>query len=688
MPNQSTQYSYRTSEEFSEPDETFDSKNLVVEPFSSFGHKIENTNLTSGPLVRLESHSNQLVRLPDEQAEPKGRQPDSEWAEILAEDQMPLPDRYPDEYARYKELFYDFCKKSPYHIKTSYKSGFIAPRQKKNKQGEMYSPWCYEDLLIRHLDPERWLASHPYEFAIDQPDVFCLGLRFGDKTKLGCIDFDNKTNVIGVYNTCMVGSDVAQPLPILTLEHVQKIERLYDTFPNRIWCISSATLGLHIWERFTNLKSHRKVEARYRPKLRHIGLRDVEVYPSPRLSHQVLRRPFGKDYYTITDIGLLSDWVDQLEHFDNPSTPAFASIVTSLVDLARREWHRYHRQNGLFLTKSSVNSLNIDDKSHLKKFVYDDVAIPAAFLSEVARIEDWVASGCPKPEPVTSTCSGFTCINKPDSDQPEFSTDCQPVVNKKKGWIEQCIKFATEGLPKDDSLLDAISKLARWFYFVEFFDVPSTERIVETTALLEEFALTKHNGFITTLNNGLIADVESRVGRIVQRAIATSTEQDLFFRIREKRRLGQYANKLMLEPVIRGTASTSTCSGYTCNIKEIDDSPLPDSIHRRLMKVVKSQQMRRRNGEYPFIKFSRRLLNALSKAGGEARIHRDVIFLFMEGKNPNQQHRYKSLLASHGLIYPGWDQYVVQGKRSSLYRLRRPVAKVLGLHRHQRNRTL
>ena len=337
---------------------------------------------------------------------------DPEWAEILAEYALPVQDRFPAEFERYRQLFFDFCRKSPYHIKRSYKGGFVAPRKKRRKDGVLYDPFCYEELLAKHLDRERWWLAHPDDFARDRHEHFWLGLRFGRKTKLGCIDFDNKRNVIGFYNTCMVESDPSRPLPVLTLEHVQQIKRLYDAFRNRIWCISSATLGLHIWEKLPLLFNHRQVEGRYRPKLRRLGLSDVEVYPSPRLSNQAFRRPFGDDYYTITNDGLLSDWVDQLEHFENPGTPRFASIVSCLAELATREWRRYHRYNRLFITKSSVNSLNLDEKPHLEKFVYDDMALPRKFLLELARIATWIKAGCPEAEQDSSSCIAYTCINK------------------------------------------------------------------------------------------------------------------------------------------------------------------------------------------------------------------------------------------------------------------------------------
>ena len=83
-------------------------------------------------------------------------------------------------------------------------------------------------------------------------------------------------------------------------------------------------------------------------------------------------------------------------------------------------------------------------------------------------------------------------------------------------------------------------------------------------------------------------------------------------------------------------------------------------------------RMRRRNGEYPFIKFTRRLLNALWKAGGKGRINRETIYTFSESKNPNQQLHYKNLLANHRLIHGDWENFIKRNQCSSLYRLRKP----------------
>jgi len=37
------------------------------------------------------------------------------------------------------------------------------------------------------------------------------------------------------------------------LDHFKKIKLIYDAFPGRIWCISSATLGIHAWRKHDRL---------------------------------------------------------------------------------------------------------------------------------------------------------------------------------------------------------------------------------------------------------------------------------------------------------------------------------------------------------------------------------------------------------------------------------------------------
>ena len=51
-----------------------------------------------------------------------------------------------------------------------------------------------------------------------------------------------------------------------------------------------------------------------KPRLAAIGLGNTEIHP---MFGRPFRRPFGQDYYTITNGGLLSDWIEQLTFFEN-----------------------------------------------------------------------------------------------------------------------------------------------------------------------------------------------------------------------------------------------------------------------------------------------------------------------------------------------------------------------------------
>ena len=102
----------------------------------------------------------------------------------------------------------------------------------------------------------------------------------------------------------------------MPVEHLQAIKRIYDEFPNRIWCVSSATLGLHIWEKLPMLQDLTTIQVTTKTRLHKIGLGSTEVHPMPG---RAFRRPFGQDYYTITDGGLLENWIDQLNFFENPA---------------------------------------------------------------------------------------------------------------------------------------------------------------------------------------------------------------------------------------------------------------------------------------------------------------------------------------------------------------------------------
>jgi hypothetical protein len=70
-----------------------------------------------------------------------------------------------------------------------------------------------------------------------------------------------------------------------------------------------------------------------------IGLGGTEIHP---MAGRCFRRPFGADYFTITDNGLLTDWREQLHFFDKiAQTPTFTSIYKALRSTVENEWDRH-----------------------------------------------------------------------------------------------------------------------------------------------------------------------------------------------------------------------------------------------------------------------------------------------------------------------------------------------------------
>ena len=243
-----------------------------------------------------------------------------EWLEILQEEHTPLEEFWPDEFRRYQELFVKYLPKSPFHVRRFYGGGFVCQKGR-TKNGEEYFKGCYPGLIAKMLDYERWKKVQYAKQAADNsqderryaPDCW-IALNTGSKSRINAIDYDNKDNVLGYYHETPLEDARPRPLVTLSLEHLQAMKRVYDAFPNRIWCISSLTLGLHIWEVVRFPRPIELIHAVAKPRLKAIGLGDTEVHPMFGRPH---RRPFGKDYLTITNSGLLEDWIEQLNYFEN-----------------------------------------------------------------------------------------------------------------------------------------------------------------------------------------------------------------------------------------------------------------------------------------------------------------------------------------------------------------------------------
>ena len=234
-------------------------------------------------------------------------------------------------------------------------------------------------------------------------------------------------------------------------------------------------------------------------------------------------------------------------------------------------------------------------------------------------------------------------------------------------WIE---RMAKTGLVEDDSMGAVIFELAKWLLFVELLDQDDCQELA--TELLQAYVLNKHNGHVNRLNEGHEAEVLSHVGRIVASAgKITEDSEELFERIRQNRRDGKYWRPIRIIPLLSGTRATIGLDEeqYNCSTYyslPIREDVLPDPIEDRLVQYAKRMRMRRTQGEYPFVRFSRRLLNYLCDRKGSARLSTATLTSFTS--NVHQQNDFKAALRRLSLLRDWTGTYRAKSA-SCLYRL-------------------
>lgn len=536
---------------------------------------------------------------------------DDEMIEILREESAPLQEAFPADFDRYLNLFYKFFPKQSVHVRTFYSGGFVCPKRKL-KSGDQIDQSCYPDMIARHLDLDRWQHNHPKS---NYPEHYWVAMREPKKASLKAIDFDNKENVLAFYCTHGFGGRIVhRPLPILTVEHFQAIKRIYDAFPNHIWCVSSATLGLHIWQKYVRPMPLHQIDSLNRPTLARIGLGNTEIHP---MIGRAFRRPFGEDYFTITPDGLLDDWRKQLDYFENDArTPPFEVVFESLRQLMVQEWGRYQGSFEGKLRPSSKHPELARKHFHFGRWssgLLDDVLTDldqwATNGFSIAAFQSTFVSATAAKKHVSSNSAGIWTY--------KFDGD----------WVQKCKEWAIQGLPAEDSMTFVVLHLARWFLHIEFFG--QEDRFDRTVEVLEHYCKSKHNGFISRLNQGLLHEVVQHVRRIVANANKPLTNEraKVFEEIRGKRANGTYKTNYHLEPLIRGpnedteasTVSSSVlftlCStlsgsdaqdvqGGNLTAKELrqqqaktwnpvfDDRPLPESLKAKILGYYAGKDIR------------------------------------------------------------------------------------------------
>ena len=111
-----------------------------------------------------------------------------------------------------------------------------------------------------------------------------------------------------------------------------------------------------------------------------------------------------------------------------------------------------------------------------------------------------------------------------------------------------------DGLPCHDSVFQVVSQLARWFWFIEFWDLPEEMRLERIVGLMTDFCLTKHNGFISSLNAGHEAGFpETHQSDCLHAPLIMPTIRDNgnLQESDKNANQGQYRRVIFLEPVIR-----------------------------------------------------------------------------------------------------------------------------------------
>ena len=261
---------------------------------------------------------------------------DEDQLDCLVHLHLPLEEQHPDEFRRYLQLFYDFWPKRPFNTRIAYDRGFIQKNRKYKDGRGTYPAYCHPALVARHLDPGHWQFLHP---DLTPTERFWLAMWAPKKSMLKVLDIDNKQNRLG-YTQAREGP--LMPVVHIPLEHFIELKRIYDEFPGHIWCISSETLGLHVWEKYPRPVSVQDIHRTTRPRLKKIGIA-CEIHP---MFGRCFRRPFGQDYATITENGILTNWIEQLNYFDGDARPSFTAIYSALRGRLLAQWGMYNHWGG------------------------------------------------------------------------------------------------------------------------------------------------------------------------------------------------------------------------------------------------------------------------------------------------------------------------------------------------------
>lgn len=572
---------------------------------------------------------------------------------------MRLSEAYLFPFWTYFNRFVRYWPQKRFHVKPAYNKGFMEKKRRKTGRSLPLFESLAIEMTERHLNPSNWAAWKGGNYS---DDPIWLGLYMPRLTTVDLIDVDAKQFQLGSYREAGLANSRLMPVVHLPLEHFKKLKRIYDAFPSRIWCISSETLGVHVWKKHDRLQDTLGMHDQNKKILTDIGLPSVEAHPMPG---RCLRRPFGADYRTISPEGIITDWEQQLNFFENEGhPPSFRAICSSLLNAMYQQWKSWDRYGD-------------ENRKDVRKFIEQH-------RPEIFEVIDWLDAGCPLDDfsqkeigPITpsptpdpslklaqdvllmtlgekSKAEIFPIANEAEAQSisqaltTRYQSSGADLASLRNGnWAKELLRLARHGLEHEDSVGMIVHEMAKWLFWVELFHLPSGERSMEINRLLIRFILEKHNGYISRIINGQQQDVINQIARCVKSASEIAEQKSLegFARTREKLAKGEYRFPIQLLPALTGQEddSFSPLCQFTVMCINFDD-PLLESVQQRI---------REKAGRTQVMGFATKLLNFLFSKGGKAFLGRKSLCQMLGYKNPNQIAKYIKILIESGIIHQG-----------------------------------
>jgi len=575
---------------------------------------------------------------------------------LLAGFGIRLSEQDPIYFWLFYERFIKYWPRKTFNVKYDYTRGFI---EKKKWKTDKALP-LFDNLAVEWA--ERHLNNDYYEVWKRRPSKpIWLALHMPKWTTVDAIDFDAKQHQVGDYE------NDRRPLVYLPLDHFKELKRTYDAFPGRIWCISSATLGMHIWQVHDRVKPTLEIHQRNKSILANIGLPSVESHP---MQGRCFRRPFGLDYRTITPDGILNYWSDQVQYFEfDRRTPSFPQICEALIEAMQEQQGNWNRASVKQATKHKYHWQAPKEVPHIQE------------------IREWLAEGCPL-DPVVAVSLPKTDTELLMADifhrmtgekapelhvEPAVATiNWKPTpfaVSHRDGkWTKALRTWATMGLTEPDSVGTVIHEMAKWLYWVELFEMAASERRETIVALLTTFVKAKHNDCISRLLAGKAQYVKKQVTRCIESAIRLQANDkqrslNIFATIRKNLADGKYWYPLAMIPILEGKQdedSQSVSSSWSTSFMCIRFAP--ESLPQAILEKIRAKAGRRK-----LLPFAAKLISYLVENEGSAFIGRPLFFKMLGYDNPTRLTEYLKVLEEADVISRG-SSYSTRrnGKKCSL----------------------